>query len=64
MLNVPDRGKLLQSSEAAGVLVKNLRVLVSADNPLLGEFAIEILQEAVKIDQKIKRIETIAEEGV
>lgn len=64
MLSVPDRGKLMQSSEAAGVLVKSLRVLVSADNALLGEFAIEILQEAVKIDQKIKRIETVAEEGV
>ena len=64
MLSVPDRGKLMQSSEAAGVLVKNLRVLVSADNPLLGEFAMEVLQEVVKLDQKIKRIETITREGV
>lgn len=63
MLSVPDRGKLLHSSEIAGVLVKNLRELVSPDNPLLGEFAMELLQEAVKIDQKIKRIETITREG-
>ncbi len=64
MLSVPDHGKLMQSSEVLGVLVHSLRVLVSADNPLLGEFAMEILQEAVKLDQKIKRIETITREGV
>lgn len=62
MLSVPDRGKLLHSSEAAGVLVKNLRELVSADNPLLGEVVLEILAEAVKLEQKIKRIESIAKE--
>jgi len=62
MLSPKDRSGLVQVTQVASVLVIHLRELVSADNPLLGEVVLEILQEAVKLEQKIKRIESIAKE--
>ena len=40
------------------LLVQDLRELIKCDNPLLGELAIEILQQAVQIEQRLKRIES------
>jgi hypothetical protein len=36
-----------------------LRDLVKAANPLLSEIAIEILQQAVQIEQRLNRIDSI-----
>ncbi|WP_124949382.1 hypothetical protein [Sulfuriferula thiophila] len=59
MLNTNDQENVLKSSQTANLLVQNLRDLVKSGNPLLAEMAFEILQQAVQIEQRLKRIESI-----
>lgn len=59
MLNANDKENLVKSSQAANLLVQDLRDLVKAANPLLAEIAIEILQQAVQIEQRLNRIDSI-----
>lgn len=59
MLNAKDREGLVKSSQTANLLVQDLRDLVKAANPLLAEIAIEILQQAVQIEQRLNRIDSI-----
>lgn len=59
MLNANDKENLVKSSQAANLLVQDLRDLVKAANPLLAEIAIEILQQAVQIEQRLHRIDSI-----
>jgi hypothetical protein len=59
MLNAYDQENLLKSSQTANLLVQDLRDLVKSDNPLLTEIAIEILQQAVQIEQRLNRIASI-----
>ena len=63
MLNANDKENLIKSSQAANLLVKDLRDLVKAANPLLAEIAIEILQQAVQIEQRLNRIDSITGPG-
>jgi hypothetical protein len=59
MLNANDKENLIKSSQTANLLVQDLRDLVKAANPLLAEIAIEILQQAVQIEQRLNRIDSI-----
>jgi hypothetical protein len=59
MLNANDKESLVKSSQTANLLVQDLRDLVKAANPLLAEIAIEILQQAVQIEQRLNRIDSI-----
>lgn len=59
MLNANDKENLVKSSQAANLLVQDLRDLVKAANPLLAEIAIEILQQAVQVEQRLNRIESL-----
>jgi hypothetical protein len=59
MLNANDKENLVKSSQTANLLVQDLRGLVKAANPLLVEIAIEILQQAVQIEQRLNRIDSI-----
>lgn len=59
MLNANDKENLVKSSQTANLLVQDLRDLVKATNPLLAEIAIEILQQAVQIEQRLNRIDSI-----
>lgn len=59
MINSRDREKLVKSSQTANLLVQDLRELVTSTNPLLGEFAIEILQQAIQIEKRLSRIDSI-----
>lgn len=54
-----DQENLIKSCETANLLVKDLRELVKSTNPLLAELSIEILQQSILIEQRLKRIETI-----
>jgi hypothetical protein len=60
MPNANDKENLVKSSQTANLLVQDLRDLVKAANPLLAEIAIEILQQAVQIEQRLNRIDSIA----
>lgn len=59
MLNASDKETLVKSSQTANLLVQDLRDLVKAANPLLAEIAIEILQQAIQIEQRLNRIDSI-----
>lgn len=59
MLNANDKENLIKSSQTANLLVQDLRDLVKAANPLLAEIAMEILQQAVQIEQRLNRIDSI-----
>ena len=59
MLNANDKANLVKSSQTANLLVQDLRDLVKAANPLLAEIAMEILQQAVQIEQRLNRIDSI-----
>jgi len=59
MLNANDKENLVKSRQTANLLVQDLRELVKAANPLLAEIAIEILQQAVQIEQRLNRIDSI-----
>jgi len=59
MLNTNDKYNLVKSSQTTNLLVQDLRDLVKAANPLLAEIAIEILQQAVQIEQRLNRIDSI-----
>lgn len=59
MLNANDKENLVKSSQTANLLVQDLRDLVKSANPLLAEIAIEILQQAVQIEQRLNRIDSI-----
>lgn len=59
MLNANDKESLVKSNQTANLLVQDLRDLVKSANPLFAEIAIEILQQAVKIEQRLNRIDSI-----
>lgn len=59
MLNATDKENLVKAGQAANLLVQDLCNLVKASNPLLTEIAIEILQQAVQIEQRLNRIDSI-----
>ncbi len=59
MLNANDKENLVKSRQTANLLVQDLRDLVKSANPLLAEIAIEILQQAVQIEQRLNRIDSI-----
>lgn len=59
MLNPNDKENLVKSSQTANLLVQDLRDLVKAASPLLAEIAMEILQQAVQIEQRLNRIDSI-----
>jgi hypothetical protein len=63
MLNSSDQEKVVKSTQTANLLVQDLRELVKADDPLLGDVALEILQQAVQVEVRLKRIESLPRIG-
>lgn len=63
MLNAQDQEKVAKSSQAANLLAQDLRELVSADDPLLGDVALDLLRQAAEIENRLKRIESITRAG-
>ena len=56
MLNQVDQEKLFKASQRANLFVQDLRVLTQAENPLLGDIAIEMLKQAISVEQQLKRL--------
>lgn len=59
MLNASDQENLIKASQGANLFVQDLRQLVKADNPLLNELAMEVLQQAVLLEQKLNRLVSV-----
>lgn len=51
-----DKELIFKAQQAAYFLEEDLRSAVKADSPLLGEISLELLEQAVKLHQKLKRI--------
>jgi hypothetical protein len=59
MLNASDQEYLIKTSQGANLFVQDVRQLVKADNPLLAELAMEVLQQAVLLEQKLNRLVSV-----
>jgi len=59
MLNIYDQENVVKSSRTANLLVQELRALVKSAKPLLADIVLEILQQAVQIEQRLNRIMSI-----
>jgi len=60
MFSETDTRNIEMTSQAANLLVQDIQGLVKSANPLLADVALEILQHAVQIEQRLKRIDSIA----
>jgi hypothetical protein len=58
-----DKRNVEMTSQTANLLVQDLQGLVKSANPLLADIALEILQQAVQIEQRLNRIEIITRTG-
>jgi hypothetical protein len=56
MINDKDQESLTKATHDANFLVQDLRDLVKSDNPLLGDIALEILQQAVQVEHRLQRL--------
>lgn len=56
MINAKDKEMLVKSCQTANLFVQDLHKLVNSSDPLLGECAIEILQQAIQIEKRLCRI--------
>ncbi len=59
MFSDNDKRNVEMTSQAASLLVQNIQGLVKSNNPLLAEIALEILQQAVLIEQRLQRVNVI-----
>jgi len=59
MLNAKDYENVVKSGQTANILVQDLRELVSSDDPLLSDIALELVEQAAKIEQRLKRIGSV-----
>lgn len=62
-MNTQDHEKVVKSTQTANLLVQDLRELVSSDDELLADVALEILEQVVQVERRLKRIESIAKKS-
>ena len=60
MMNAKDQENVVKAAQAANLLAGDLRALASADDPLLADVALDLLRQAVQIEDRLKRIEAAA----
>ena len=54
-----DKENIIKAGQTADLLVQDLRSLVRSDDLLLSELALEMVEWAVKIEQRLKRLEIL-----
>jgi hypothetical protein len=52
-----DKRNLEITSQTASLLVQDLQKLVKSTNPLLADIALEILQQAIHIEQRLSKLD-------
>ena len=57
--NTQDQENVVKACQTANLLVQDLRAMLHSDNPLLADIAMEILEQAVKVENRLKRLESI-----
>ncbi len=58
LFNAYDQENIVKCSQTASLLSQDLRDLVKSSNPLLADIALEILEQCVKIENRLKRTES------
>jgi hypothetical protein len=58
-MDTKDKENLIKAGQTADLLVQDLRELMKSNDPLLSDIALDILEQAAKIEQRLKRIESI-----
>ncbi len=58
LFNAYDQENIVKCSQTASLLSQDLRDLVKSSNPLLADIALEILEQFVKIENRLKRTES------
>ena len=59
MIHAKNQENLIRSSQSTNLLAQYLRCLLKSENLLLSENAIEILQQAIQIEQRLNRIKSL-----
>jgi hypothetical protein len=59
MLNPRDHECLTKARQAATLLTQDLRELVVSTDPLLSDFALELLKQTVAVEQRLSRLESV-----
>lgn len=59
MFSDNDKRNTEMTCQAANLLVQNIQGLVKSTNPLLAEIALELLQQALQIEQRLQRVNVI-----
>jgi hypothetical protein len=59
MLDQKDSESLTKAVQGTNLLVQDLKQLVAANNPILGEIARGLLKEAVTIEHTLQRVITV-----
>lgn len=57
MLTTQDRERVVKASQGANLLVQDLQEMVKASEPLLSDAALELLAQAIQLEQRLSRIE-------
>ena len=57
--NIQDQENVVKACQTANLLVQDLRAMLHSDNLLLSDIAMEILEQAVKVENRLKRLEAI-----
>lgn len=56
MLTAQDQEKLDKANQGANLLVSDLRELVKASNPLLADIALDLLTQAVQLENRLSKL--------
>ena len=57
--NTQDHENVTKASQTANLLVQDLRAMLHTEKLLLADVAMEILEQAVKVESRLKRLEAI-----
>lgn len=61
MVSETDIENIMKAFQGSSLLVEDLKALAQSSNPLLAELSVDLLKNAVEIEQKLKRIEVISQ---
>jgi hypothetical protein len=60
MMSDMDWERITKATQAADLLAQDLKELAKADNAVLADVAIELMKQATAIEDRLKRIESLA----
>lgn len=63
MINLYEQKNVIKASHSAVLLAKDLREAVTSENPLLAQICRELLQQALELEDKMKRLESAMRQG-